>query len=325
METSPLLSLLALIVTLGVLITVHEFGHFWVARRLGVRVLKFSIGFGKPLWRRVGGDGVEYIIAMLPLGGYVKMLDEREEAVPAAELHRAFNRQPLKTRFAIVFAGPLFNFLFALAAYTLMFMVGVPGTRPLLDAPRATSPAALAGFEKGDEVIAIDGQETPTLSAALLALVDRAMSGEVIQVEVRDADERPRVRSLDLRDAPPGDEMRVFERAGLVPWQPVLPAVIGQVMPDGAAARAGLHAGLLGEVLQGQAVHHGAQHAHVVCPGALHAALREFGTAEEVAATDYDGDFNLFRRLGYFAGYLGDHVGVHPQAASPKCLARKLE
>ncbi|HNW78821.1 MAG TPA: sigma E protease regulator RseP [Candidatus Competibacteraceae bacterium] len=243
METSPLLSLLALIVTLGVLITVHEFGHFWVARRLGVRVLKFSIGFGKPLWRRVGGDGVEYIIAMLPLGGYVKMLDEREEAVPAAELHRAFNRQPLKTRFAIVFAGPLFNFLFALAAYTLMFMVGVPGTRPLLDAPKVTSPAALAGFEKGDEILAIDGQETPTLSAALLALVDRAMSGEVIQVAVRDADERPRVRNLDLRDAPPGDEMRVFERAGLVPWQPVLPAVIGQVMPDGAAARAGLLAG----------------------------------------------------------------------------------
>ena len=243
METSPLLSLLALIVTLGVLITVHEFGHFWVARRLGVRVLKFSIGFGKPLWRRVGGDGVEYIIAMLPLGGYVKMLDEREEAVPAAELHRAFNRQSLRTRAAIVLAGPLFNFLFALAAYTLMFMVGVPGTRPLLDAPKAMSPAALAGFAKGDEIIAIDGQETPTLSAALLALVDRAMSGEVIQVEVRDADERPRVRNLDLRDAPPGDEMRVFERAGLVPWQPVLPAVIGQVMPDGAAARAGLLAG----------------------------------------------------------------------------------
>lgn len=243
METSPLLSLLALIVTLGVLITVHEFGHFWVARRLGVRVLKFSIGFGKPLWRRVGGDGVEYIIAMLPLGGYVKMLDEREEAVPAAELHRAFNRQSLRTRAAIVLAGPLFNFLFALAAYTLMFMVGVPGTRPLLDAPKVTSPAALAGFEKGDEILAIDGQETPTLSAALLALVDRAMAGEVIQVAVRDADERPRVRNLDLRDAPPGDEMRVFERAGLVPWQPVLPAVIGQVMPDGAAARAGLLAG----------------------------------------------------------------------------------
>ena len=114
-----MISLLAFIVTLGVLITVHEFGHFWVARRLGVKVLRFSIGFGKPLWQRRGRDGTEYVIAALPLGGYVKMLDEREGEVPAAELPLAFNRQPVGSRIAIVLAGPLGNFLFAILAYSL--------------------------------------------------------------------------------------------------------------------------------------------------------------------------------------------------------------
>jgi len=197
-----LISLLAFIVTLGVLITVHEFGHFWVARRLGVKVLRFSIGFGKPLWQRRGRDGTEYVIAALPLGGYVKMLDEREGEVPAAELPLAFNRQPVGSRIAIVLAGPLGNFLFAILAYSLMFMIGVPGVKPVLDAPRAGSLAAAGGFQKGDEIIAIDGEPTPTLSAVLLELVDRAMAGETIPVEVRDADERKRVRVLARRRGP---------------------------------------------------------------------------------------------------------------------------
>ena len=113
-----LISLLAFIVTLGVLITVHEFGHFWVARRLGVKVLRFSIGFGRPLWQRRGRDGVEYVLALLPLGGYVKMLDEREGEVQPSDLPLAFNRKPIGSRIAIVMAGPLCNFLFAILAYT---------------------------------------------------------------------------------------------------------------------------------------------------------------------------------------------------------------
>ena len=244
MSSSPLISLLALIVTLGVLITVHEFGHFWVARRLGVKVLRFSVGFGKPLWRRQGRDDTEYVIAAVPLGGYVKMLDEREGDVSPAELPRAFNRQPVGSRIAIVLAGPLSNFLFAIVAYSLMFMIGVPGVKPVLDAPRAGSLAAAGGFQKGDEIIAIDGEPTPTLSAALLELVDRAMAGATIPVEVRDADERKRVRVLDLREPSDlGDAAQVFERVGLTPWRPVLPAVIGQITGDGAAARAGLQPG----------------------------------------------------------------------------------
>ena len=244
MSSSPLISVLALIVTLGVLITVHEFGHFWVARRLGVKVTKFSIGFGKPLWRRQSQDGVEYVIAALPLGGYVKMLDEREGEVPEADLHRAFNRQPVRSRIAIVLAGPLFNFLFAILAYACMFVVGVPGVKPLLDQPVVGSLAEAGGFRKGDLIVAIDGQPTPALSSVMLALVDRAMAEDVVRFEVQDADERMRIRTLDLRDAQVGtDDMMIFERVGLTPWQLVLPAVIGQVMPDGAAARAGLQPG----------------------------------------------------------------------------------
>ena len=242
--SNSLVSALALIVTLGVLITVHEFGHFWVARRLGVKVLRFSIGFGRPLWRRVGRDGVEYVIAVLPLGGYVKMLDEREGEVAPDERQWAFDRQPVGSRIAIVLAGPAFNFLFAVLAYAFMFMVGIPGVKPLLDEPRPKSLAEAGDFRKGDLVMAVDGKATPTLGAVVLALVDRAMTGEEIKVEVLDADDRTRIRTLDTRESQGlTDPAQVFERVGLVPWQPVLPAVIGQVMRDGAAERAGLRPG----------------------------------------------------------------------------------
>ncbi|MER2600808.1 MAG: sigma E protease regulator RseP [Candidatus Competibacter phosphatis] len=242
--SNSLVSALALIVTLGVLITVHEFGHFWVARRLGVKVLKFSIGFGRPLWRRIGRDGVEYVIAVLPLGGYVKMLDEREGEVAPDERQRAFNRQSVGSRIAIVLAGPAFNFLFAVLAYAFMFMVGIPGVKPLLDEPRPKSLAEAGDFHKGDLVMAVDGKATPTLGAVMLALVDQAMTGEAIEVEVLDADDRTRIRTLDTRESQGlADPAQALERVGLVPWQPVLPAVIGQVMRDGAAERAGLRPG----------------------------------------------------------------------------------
>jgi regulator of sigma E protease len=253
-----LVSLLAFIVTLGVLITVHEFGHFWVARRLGVKVLRFSVGFGRPLWQRRGRDGVEYVVAALPLGGYVKMLDEREGEVPPEELPRAFNRKPIGSRIAIVLAGPSCNFLFAVLAYSLMFSIGVPGIKPVLDAPKPGSLAEAGGFQRGDLIVAVDDKPTPTLSAAMLALVDRAMAEDVIRVEVvpecdgggceiEVADQnraRVRTRTLDNRDAPElTGAAQVFDGAGLVPWRLALPAVIGQVVAGGAAERAGLQAG----------------------------------------------------------------------------------
>mgnify|MGYP003584445218 CR=1 FL=1 len=239
-----LISVLALIVTLGVLVTVHEFGHFWVARRLGVKVLKFSIGFGRPLWQRRGRDGTDYVIAALPLGGYVKMLDGREGEVPSDQAHQAFDRQPIVSRIAIVLAGPLGNFLFAILAYSLMFMIGVPGATPLLDDPTPNSLAAAGGFRKGDRVEAVEGKPTPTLSAVMLELVDRAMSGEVIQIKVIDAEDRARTRLLDLRDSTNlSDAAQMFSQVGLMPLRPVLPAVIGQLARGGAAEQAGLQPG----------------------------------------------------------------------------------
>ena len=129
-------SILAFIVAIGILVTVHEFGHFWVARRLGVKVLRFSVGFGKPLWlRKSGADQTEYVIAAIPFGGYVKMLDEREGDVEEHELSRAFNRKSVWRRIAIVVAGPAFNFLFAILAYYLIFLVGVNGVKPVIELP----------------------------------------------------------------------------------------------------------------------------------------------------------------------------------------------
>ena len=126
-------SLLAFIVAITILVAVHEFGHFWVAKRMGVKVLRYSIGFGRPLWRRrYGPDQTEYVIAALPIGGYVKMLDEREAEVPDSEKHRAFNRQPVGKRIAIVAAGPMFNFMFAILAYWMMLSIGVSGLKPVI-------------------------------------------------------------------------------------------------------------------------------------------------------------------------------------------------
>ncbi|HSH28922.1 MAG TPA: RIP metalloprotease RseP, partial [Thiohalobacter sp.] len=141
-----LFTVAAFVVAIGLLVTVHEFGHFWVARRMGVKVLRFSIGFGRPIWsRRWGADRTEFMIAAIPLGGYVKMLDEREAPVPERELHRAFNRKPVLARIAVVAAGPLFNFLFAILAYWFLFVSGVPGLKPVIDTPPPGSPAAEAG------------------------------------------------------------------------------------------------------------------------------------------------------------------------------------
>ena len=241
--SNALISFLALIVTLGVLISFHEFGHFWVARRLGVKVLRFSVGFGRPLWLRRGKrDGTEYAIAAIPLGGYVKMLDEREEPVADEELHRAFNRQSVWSRIAIVVAGPLFNFLFAIAAYGLMFMVGVVALRPLLGEPAPGSIAAVGGFQDGDLIVAVQDHPTPTLNDALLALLDHSMGEEVIEVQVRDQDQRLRLRTLDLRDRPGlAEDGELLNNLGLT--QPSFPAVIAEVLAGGAAEQAGFREG----------------------------------------------------------------------------------
>lgn len=240
-----LYSAAAFVVALGILITVHEFGHYWVARKAGVKVLRFSIGFGKPLWKWTRGpDHTEYVLAAVPLGGYVKMLDEREGEVAAEELPRAFNRQPLHKRFAIVFAGPLFNFLFAIVAYWLMFIAGIPGIKPIIDQVEPHSIAQQAGLRQGDEIYSIDGRRTPTWSSARLELLSKALDEGTAELTVQDVDGEQRAVFLDLAStAGEFQEGRVLERVGIVPKRPMLPAILGDLQQDGRAVAAGLKSG----------------------------------------------------------------------------------
>jgi regulator of sigma E protease len=243
---SMLYSIFAFILALGILVAVHEFGHFWVARRLGVKILRFSIGFGHSVWRRrFGPDQTEFAIAAIPLGGYVKMLDEREGEVPEAESHRAFNRQPLAYRTVIVFAGPLFNFLFAIVVYWLMFVIGVVGLKPIVGEVIPGSAAERAGFRPGDQIVAVDSQPTPTWNAVLQACMERILdTGEVV-MSVRGGGEMERDLRLALSAVSLDDLSRgnLPQKLGVKPYRPRLPAVIGEVMAGGAAARAGLRPG----------------------------------------------------------------------------------
>ncbi|MCR6554548.1 RIP metalloprotease RseP, partial [Aeromonas sp. CPF2-S1] len=150
----------AFIVALGLLVAVHEFGHFWVARRCGVKVERFSIGFGKAIWRRLGKDGTEYVLALIPLGGYVKMLDGRVDELKPGEEAQAFNHKSVWARMAIVAAGPMANFVFALFAFWLMFMIGVPSVKPVVGEVRPASIVAEAGILPGMEIVGVGGEET---------------------------------------------------------------------------------------------------------------------------------------------------------------------
>lgn len=178
-------TILSAVVTLAILVAFHEFGHFWVARRCGIRVLRFSIGFGTPLWRKTDRHGTEYVLAAIPLGGYVKMLDEREGDVSPDEAHESFNRQSVWARIAVVSAGPLANFLLAIAVFWLLFFRGESGLVPLIADVAPESPAFFAGLESGQEIASIDGAATPTVSAVNFRLLDRLGDSGVIRVGVR--------------------------------------------------------------------------------------------------------------------------------------------
>lgn len=230
---------------LGLLILVHELGHYLVARWCGVKVLRFSIGFGKPLlsWR-AGRDRTEWALAAFPLGGYVKMLDEREGEVPAAELHRAFNRQPVGRRFAIVAAGPLANFLLAIALYWGIFVSGTDELRPRLAVTEAGTPAAAAGIMDGDLVVAIDGDPVRSWQDLRWSLLRHALDNRRIVLSIRTLDEVDTLRTLDLGGIAVDDgQTDLIARLGLKPWRPSIPAVFGKLAEEGAAARAGLRSG----------------------------------------------------------------------------------
>ena len=240
-----LTSLLAFIVAIAILVAIHEFGHYWVAKKLGVKVLRFSIGFGAPLWRKVAGpDRTEYVIGAIPLGGYVKMLDEREGEVPADELDRAFNRQPVGKRIAIVAAGPIFNFLFAIFAYMLMYMVGVSGMKPVVGEVIAESPAAQAGLHAGATITEVAGKRTPTWETAALAIINQAMDDGAVDLETVDENGAPMSMRIDLADSEQlFADSEILDRIGIKPWRPKVPAVLGRLVEDGPGARAGLQVG----------------------------------------------------------------------------------
>ena len=242
---SLLHTIVAFIVALGVLIVVHEYGHYLVARLCNVKVLRFSVGFGRPLalWRR-GPDRTEWVIAAVPFGGYVKMLDEREGTVAPEEAHRAFNRQSVGRRFLIVVAGPLFNFLFAILVYAGLFMYGLPEARPVLAEPPAASVAALAGLRAGDTVRAVEGEPIETWQELRWRVLQAALQQQALRLET--VSERGHIgeATLDLSGYPTDEvESDALERVGLRLYRPKLDPLIGQVVDGSAAERAGLAAG----------------------------------------------------------------------------------
>jgi len=238
---SMLHTILWFLVAIGILVVVHEFGHYLAARLAGVKVLRFSIGFGKPLVsRRVGRDQTEWTLSALPFGGYVKMLDEREGEVPAAEAHRSFNRASVWRRIGIVIAGPVANFLLAIVFYWALLIHGLPALKPMIGEPPAGTPAAQAGLVAGDEIRRVNGTDTPSFQDLRLALLRAGVAAKAITLEL--ADDRS-VR-LDVQPMQTENlEQDILRPLGIVRFDPEIAPVIGKVLPDGAAARAGFQPG----------------------------------------------------------------------------------
>jgi len=233
------------LVALGVLVTFHEFGHFWVARRCGVKVLRFSVGFGTPLLRWHDRQGTEFVVAAIPLGGYVKMLDEREGEVPADQLDQSFNRKTVGQRIAIVAAGPIANFMLAMAFFWVLAMMGSQQVRPVIGAVESGSLAAQAGLVAGQEIVSIDGEATTGWSNVNLQLVRRLGESGSLQVVVREPDSSAQAsHQLVLKDWLKGaDEPDPITSLGIRPWRPELPAVLAELDPKGPAQAAGLKTG----------------------------------------------------------------------------------
>jgi len=246
----------AFVIALGALVIVHEYGHYLVARLCGIKVLRFSIGFGFPLWkRRFGRDQTEWVVAAVPLGGYVKMLDEREGEVAPQELDRAFNRQSVWRRYAVVIAGPLANFLLAILLYWLLFMHGVQEARPIVDLPPPNTPAASAGFVRGEIIRAVNGEPVASWSDVRWRMLQLALERQQVKVEVINRNNQLNWRTLDLSrfDAEQleGDTLALV---GLRLFRPEIKPVIGQVVSGSVAEQAGLQAGDQIVAADGQAI-----------------------------------------------------------------------
>ncbi len=242
---SALYMIVGTLVALGVLVTFHEFGHFWVARRCGVKVLRFSVGFGTPLLRWHDRQGTEFVVAAIPLGGYVKMLDEREGDVPVEQLNQSFNRKTVGQRIAIVAAGPIANFLLAIVFFWVLAMMGSQQVRPVIGAVESGSLAAQAGLVAGQEIVSIDGEPTVGWSNVNLQLVRRLGESGSIQVSVRGLGGGVETsHQLALHDWLRGaNEPDPIKSLGIRPWRPELPAILAELDPNGPAQAAGLKTG----------------------------------------------------------------------------------
>ncbi len=244
-------TLWAFALAIALLVIVHELGHYWVARKCGVKVLRFSVGFGKPLLTRHFGGGpfgkaqdgeTEWVLSAIPLGGYVKMLDEREGEVAEHELHRAFNRQPVARRMAVVVAGPVSNLLLAIVLYWALFMHGVPGMKPLLGEIAPQTPAAMAQLRAQETIISINGEAVRSWEEVRWELLDQALQGAVARIEGRTAQGEIVQHDLDLKVLAPGDlDGDFLQKLGLQLFQPLVQPIIGKLVEGGVAQRAGLH------------------------------------------------------------------------------------
>lgn len=297
-------NVLAVIVVLGLLVTFHEFGHFWVARRCGVKVLRFCIGFGKPFWSRVDRHGTEFALAAIPLGGYVKMLDEREGPVPDDQLHMAFNRKRVWQRIAVVSAGPLANFLLAIVAYWALFVAGTSTVVPMVGSVIPQSPAAEAGLERGDEIVAIQDKAVRSWDDINLALVSLiGLDGEMTLEARSRGNDQPRDYVLNLDDyLVRQDPPRPLDTLGILPWQPEFPAVIDQVVDGEAAAAAGLQPGDRIIEVNGTQIDDWMAFVSIIraSPGeALSVSIERDGSRQETTLTPGTNDSDQNTEIGY--------------------------
>lgn len=233
------------IVAIGILVAFHEYGHFWVARKAGVKVLKFSIGFGKVIWSfQKNPDSTEYVISAIPLGGYVKMVDEREGDVKPEDLPYAFNRQSLLARTAIVAAGPVFNLLLAIVLFWSVFSIGEMGMRPIVGTIEQGTLAEQAGFIEGEEIVFVNDKAAPIWTEAMNLLFSFAMQGkQEIKIAVKTSDEIERIHWIKLSESDANTPETLYERLGLKPWSPTLKPVIGRIIDNSPAFNSGLQKG----------------------------------------------------------------------------------